>query len=64
MSHPVPFMKASGVVAPAKASREKPDLEEAIEDEDEAEGPAPDSEPDTADPDSADAGDHSDAESD
>ncbi|MFP5070946.1 ParB/RepB/Spo0J family partition protein [Pseudonocardia nantongensis] len=36
----------------------------ATEDEDEAEGPAPDSEPDTADPDSADAGDHSDAESD
>ncbi|RYP60746.1 hypothetical protein DL771_010398 [Monosporascus sp. 5C6A] len=37
MSHPVPFMKASSVVAPAKASRDKPDLEEAIEDEDEAE---------------------------
>ena len=37
MTHPVPFMKASSVVAPVKASREKPDLEEAIEDEDEAE---------------------------
>lgn len=37
MAHPIPFMKASSVVAPAKASRDKPDLEEAIEDEDEAE---------------------------
>ncbi|KAK7747045.1 DNA replication factor C complex subunit Rfc1 [Diatrype stigma] len=37
MAHPIPFMKASSIVAPARASREKPDLEEAIEDEDEAE---------------------------
>lgn len=37
MAHPIPFMKASSIVAPAKASRDKPDLEEAIEDEDEAE---------------------------
>ena len=36
-SHPLPFMKASSVVAPKKASREKPDLEEAIEDSDDAE---------------------------
>ncbi|KAI0833015.1 DNA replication factor C, large subunit [Hypoxylon sp. FL0890] len=34
MSHPIPFMKASGVIAPAKATREKPDLEEAIDEED------------------------------
>lgn len=31
MSHPVPFMKASGVVAPKKATKEVPDLEDAIE---------------------------------
>lgn len=37
MAHPIPFMKASSIVAPARASRDKPDLEEAIEDEDEAE---------------------------
>ena len=30
-SHPVPFMKASMTVAPAAKSKEKPDLEEAIE---------------------------------
>ncbi|KAI1344058.1 replication factor RFC1 C terminal domain-containing protein [Xylariaceae sp. FL0016] len=36
-SHPIPFMKASNVLAPKKASKDKPDLEEAIEDEDEAE---------------------------
>ena len=36
-SHPLPFMKASSVVAPKKAGREKPDLEEAIEDSDDAE---------------------------
>ncbi|KAI1418271.1 DNA replication factor C, large subunit [Hypoxylon sp. FL1857] len=34
MSHPIPFMKASSVVAPARATREKPDLEEAIDEED------------------------------
>ncbi|KAH7061256.1 replication factor RFC1 C terminal domain-containing protein [Macrophomina phaseolina] len=36
-SHPVPFMKASAVVAPTKAAKEKPDLEEAIEESDEGE---------------------------
>ncbi|KAJ4356367.1 DNA replication factor C complex subunit Rfc1 [Didymosphaeria variabile] len=36
-SHPLPFMKASNVVAPKKASKEKPDLEEAIEESDEEE---------------------------
>lgn len=38
MSHPVPFMKASNVVAPKKATKEVPDLEDAIEaSDDEAE---------------------------
>ncbi|KAI0025131.1 replication factor RFC1 C terminal domain-containing protein [Xylariomycetidae sp. FL0641] len=37
MAHPVPFMKASSVVAPKKASKEKPDLEEAMDDEDDNE---------------------------
>ncbi|ROT43276.1 DNA replication factor C, large subunit [Sodiomyces alkalinus F11] len=37
MPHPVPFMKASNVLAPKKAAKEAPDLEEAIEEEDEGE---------------------------
>ncbi|KAH7321116.1 replication factor RFC1 C terminal domain-containing protein [Stachybotrys elegans] len=37
MSHPVPFMRASNVVAPKKMAKEMPDLEEAIEEEDDAE---------------------------
>lgn len=37
MSHPVPFMKASNVVAPKTQAKEAPDLEEAIEEEDEGE---------------------------
>ncbi|CAI6339161.1 unnamed protein product [Periconia digitata] len=36
-AHPLPFMKASSVVAPKKAAKEKPDLEEAIEESDEEE---------------------------
>ncbi|KAI0479217.1 replication factor RFC1 C terminal domain-containing protein [Xylariaceae sp. FL0804] len=36
-AHPIPFMKASSVAAPKKGTKEKPDLEEAMEDEDEAE---------------------------
>ncbi|KUI73730.1 Replication factor C subunit 1 [Cytospora mali] len=37
MSHPVPFMKASSVTAPKKAAKDVPDLEDAIEaDDDEA----------------------------
>ncbi|KAL9078772.1 MAG: hypothetical protein Q9157_002324 [Trypethelium eluteriae] len=36
-SHPLPFMKASNVIAPKQQSREKPDLEEAIEESDEGE---------------------------
>ncbi|KLP15326.1 related to replication factor C protein [Fusarium fujikuroi] len=34
MSHPVPFMKASSVVAPKAQPKEVPDLEEAVEDDD------------------------------
>ncbi|KAK4152747.1 replication factor RFC1 C terminal domain-containing protein [Chaetomidium leptoderma] len=34
-SHPIPFMKSTNVVAPKKADKEMPDLEEAIEEEDE-----------------------------
>ncbi|KAK0613751.1 replication factor RFC1 C terminal domain-containing protein [Immersiella caudata] len=38
MSHPVPFMRASNVFAPTKAkTKDMPDLEEAIEEEDDAE---------------------------
>ncbi|KAG6017412.1 hypothetical protein E4U54_007345 [Claviceps lovelessii] len=37
MTHPVPFMKATNVVAPKKQAKEAPDLEEAIEEEDDAE---------------------------
>ena len=36
MNHPVPFMKASSVVAPKAPAKEAPDLEEAIEEEDDA----------------------------
>ncbi|KAM0330544.1 hypothetical protein ACHAQA_003491 [Verticillium albo-atrum] len=37
MSHPVPFMKASNLQAPMKKAKDAPDLEEAIEEEDEGE---------------------------
>lgn len=36
MSHPIPFMKANNTMAPKAAKKEAPDLEEAIEEEDEA----------------------------
>lgn len=36
MNHPVPFMKASNVVAPKIQAKEVPDLEEAIEEQDDA----------------------------
>lgn len=39
MSHPVPFMKASAVVGSKKIAKDKPDLEEAMDDEDDAEAP-------------------------
>lgn len=47
MSHPIPFMKATNVVAPKAAKKEAPDLEEAIEEEDDvdvAEAPEVDEE--------------------
>lgn len=37
MSHPIPFMKASNVAAPKKMAKDAPDLEEAIEEEDDGE---------------------------
>ena len=43
-SHPLPFMKASNVLAPKKSRKEKPDLEEAIDDSDEGEDPTVDAE--------------------
>jgi replication factor C subunit 1 len=36
-AHPLPFMKASSVVAPKKQAKEKPDLEEAIDESDDGE---------------------------
>lgn len=36
-SHPLPYMKASNVAAPKAAKKEKPDLEEAIDESDDAE---------------------------
>jgi replication factor C subunit 1 len=41
-SHPTPFMKASEVTKPAAIQREKPDLEEAVEVEDDEAGAEPD----------------------
>lgn len=37
-SHPVPFMKASSVVAPKAAKKEQPDLEEAVDESDGEDG--------------------------
>ena len=36
-SHPLPFMKASNVVAPKKTPKEKPDIEDAIDESDDEE---------------------------
>jgi len=36
-SHPLPFMKVSNVIAPKKTTKDKPDLEEALEESDEGE---------------------------
>jgi replication factor C subunit 1 len=47
MSHPMPFMKASSVLAPKKQAKERPDLEEALEESDD--GEAADEAPDPAD---------------
>ncbi|RSL60872.1 hypothetical protein CEP54_006503 [Fusarium duplospermum] len=46
MSHPVPFMKASNVVAPKAQPKEVPDLEEAVEDDDAEIAEAPEVEED------------------
>ncbi|CAJ2511612.1 Uu.00g072370.m01.CDS01 [Anthostomella pinea] len=40
-SHPIPFMKAISVAAPKAAAKDKPDLEEAMDDDDEAEAVEP-----------------------
>lgn len=41
-SHPVPFMKASSITAPVKlAAKEAPDLEEAIEEDDDGQAAEP-----------------------
>jgi len=39
MSHPVPFMKASAVVGSKKVTKDKPDLEEALDEEEDADLP-------------------------
>lgn len=36
-SHPLPFMKASNVIAPKKGGKDKPDIEDVIEESDEEE---------------------------
>ncbi|EXF85607.1 replication factor RFC1 C terminal domain-containing protein [Colletotrichum fioriniae PJ7] len=36
MSHPIPFLKASNIMEPKKVAKEAPDLEEAIEEDDDA----------------------------
>jgi replication factor C subunit 1 len=36
-SHPLPFMKASNVIAPKKESKERPDVEDIVEESDEGE---------------------------
>lgn len=43
-SHPLPFIKASQIVAPKKAAKVKPDLEEALDESDEGEVLADDAE--------------------
>ncbi len=40
MAHPIPFMKASNVTATKRVARDAPDLEEAIEDDDDADAVA------------------------
>ena len=47
-SHPLPFMKASSVVQPKKTTKDKPDLEEALEESDEGDvDEAPDNDEET-----------------
>lgn len=41
-SHPLPFMKASNILAPKKSTKDKPDLEEALDNTDDDDDPAVD----------------------
>lgn len=41
-SHPLPFMKASNILAPKKSTKEKPDLEEALDNTDDEDDPTVD----------------------
>lgn len=41
-SHPLPFMKASNILAPKKSTKDKPDLEEALDNTDDDEDPTVD----------------------
>lgn len=50
-SHPLPYMKASNVVAPKKVSKDKPDLEEALGDSDSENDPIIDADADDDDED-------------
>lgn len=50
-SHPLPYMKASNVVAPKKVSKDKPDLEEALGDSDSGNDPIVDADADDDDED-------------
>lgn len=45
-SHPLPYMKASTVVAPKKSRKDKPDLEEALDDTDSGDDPIVDADAD------------------
>lgn len=41
-SHPLPFMKASNILAPKKSTKDKPDLEEALDNSDDDDDPTVD----------------------
>lgn len=41
-SHPLPFMKASNILAPRKSTKDKPDLEEALDNSDDDDDPTVD----------------------
>lgn len=43
-SHPLPFMRASNILAPRKSTKEKPDLEEALDNSDDDDDPTVDAE--------------------
>lgn len=48
-SHPLPYMKASNVIAPKKLRKDKPDLEEALDDSDSGDDPIVDANADNDD---------------